>query len=147
MRHDFADQFQVRYQHPGGESYDAWVSGEEVLSRLRSAGAEARLRKLGRSLYGDLAAARDVAKRTADRALRDELRDRLGDNLESLVGGNPLGDSLVDSLRGTTEPEAVRWQAYLYDEAFRAAALELAWINLRGSFPEPGPEAGEDEWA
>ena len=42
MRHDFADQFQVRYHHPNGEHYDTWVSGEEALSRLRSAGAEER---------------------------------------------------------------------------------------------------------
>lgn len=146
MRHDFADRFQVRYQHPGGESYDTWVSGEEVLSRLRSAEAEARLRKLGGSLFGELAAAREEAKRTAEKALRDELRNRLGDGLESLAGGNPLGDGLADRVRGTTEPQAERWQAYLYDEAFRAAALELAWINLRGSFPEAGPEEDEDEW-
>ncbi|MDT8307588.1 MAG: hypothetical protein RRC07_16770 [Anaerolineae bacterium] len=146
MRHDFADRFQVRYQHPDGDSYDTWVSGEEVLSRLRSAGAEERLRKLGRSLFGDLATAREAAKKAARRALHDELRDRLGDGLESLAGGNPFGDGLVESVRGKAEPEAGRWPAYLDDETFRAAALELAWINLRGSFPEPDREEENDEW-
>lgn len=146
MRYDFADRFQVRYHHPSGNTYDTWISGEEVLSRLHSAEAEARLRDLGRSLFGELAAAREAATWAAKRALRDELRDKFGDSIESLSGGNPLGEGLADKIRGGNEPEAKRWQAYLHDEAFRAAALELAWINLRGSFPGTGPAEDEDQW-
>ena len=144
MRHDFADRFQVRYLHPDGEHYDTWISGEEVLSRLHAAEAEARLRELGWSLFGDLRAKSAGAKR----ALSDELRDRLGDGVEWLAGGNPVGDGLSARIRGEEdpEPEAARWLAYLQDETFRAAALELAWINLRGSFPEPEAGDGEDGW-
>jgi hypothetical protein len=150
MRHDFADQIQVKYEHPSGERYDTWISGEEVLARLRSADAEARLRRLGKIQPGELGAAADEAKRAAKRSLRDRLRARLGDSVESLAGGNPLGDSLAESVRGkepaSTETEAARWQPYLHDEAFRTIALELAWIQLRGSFPEHGPVKDEGDW-
>jgi hypothetical protein len=150
LRHDFADQIQVRYRHPNGESYDTWVSGEEVLARLRSADAEARLRRLGKFQPGELGAAAEEAKRAAKRSLHDRLRRRLGDSVESLAGGNPLGDSLAENVRGQepsgSETAAARWQSYLHDEAFRAIALELAWINLRGSFPEPGSAEDEGDW-
>lgn len=146
MRHDFADQFQVRYHHPNGESYDTWVSGEEALSRLRSAGAEERLRALGQLQPDDLRAAWDEGRREARRSLIEQLRDRLGDGLESLAGGNPLGDGLADNVRGRGEAEGEDWAGYLHDEAFRALALELAWINLRGSFPEPDVTDEPDDW-
>jgi hypothetical protein len=148
MRHDFADRFQVRYLHPEGEHYYTWISGEEVLARLRAAEAEARLRKLGQSLFGDLRAKGAEATQAAKRALADELRDRLGDGVDWLAGGNPLGDGLSARIRGDEEqePDAIRWQAYLQDELFRAAALELAWLNLRGSFPEPEADDGEEGW-
>lgn len=146
MRHDFADQFQVRYRHPNGESYDTWVSGEEALSRLRAAGAQERLRELGRLQPDDLRAAWDESRREAKRTLIDQLRDRLGDGVESVTGGNPLGDSLADNVRGRDEAEGEEWAGYLHDEAFRAVALELAWINLRGSFPEPDVTDEPDDW-
>jgi len=40
MRHDFDDQIQVRYTHTDGESFDTWVSGEEVLGRINSVESE-----------------------------------------------------------------------------------------------------------
>ena len=150
MRHDFADQIQVRYQHTNGESYDTWISGEEVLARLRSADVEERLRRLGQLQPRELGAARDEAGRRLRRTLRDRLRDRLGDSVDSLAGGNPLGDSLVANVRGqkpeSEVTEAAHWQGYLQDDSFRAIALEVAWINLRGSFPEEGSEADEAGW-
>lgn len=148
MRHDFGDRFQVRYLHPDGEHYDTWIGGEEVLARLRATEAEARLRRLGQSLFGDLRAKGTEATQAAKRALADELRDRLGDGVEWFAGGNPLGDGLSARVRGDEgpEPEAARWQTYLQDEAFRAVALELAWLNLRGSFPEPEADDGEEDW-
>lgn len=146
MRHDFADQFQVRYHHPNGEQYDTWVSGEEVLARLRSAGAEERLRELGRLQPGELGAAWEEARREARRGLMGRLRDRLGDGVESMLGGNPLGDSLAGNVRGREQAGDVDWAGFLHDEAFRAVALELAWINLRGSFPEPDAAGEPDDW-
>lgn len=152
MRHDFADQFQVRYHHPNGESYDTWISGEEVLSRLHAADAEERLKRLGQLQLDDLAAAREEAERRLKGTLRNQLRNRLADGVDDFVGGNPLGDSLVENVRGqkaeadSEEKEAARWQGYLHDNAFRAIALELAWINLRGSFPDTDTEAGEAGW-
>lgn len=146
MRHDFADQFQVRYHHPNGEPYDTWVSGEEVLSRLRAADAEERLRDLGQLQPDELGVAWEEGKRKARRSLADRLRDQLGDGVESMVGGNPLGESLADSVRGHSEAQGEDWAGYLRDKAFRAVALELAWINLRGSFPEPGAADELDDW-
>jgi hypothetical protein len=146
MRHDFADQIQVRYQHSSDESYDTWISGEEVLARLRSADAEERLKRLGRHLPRELGATRDEA----GRRLKQTLRDRLGDSVDAFAGGNPLGDSLVANVRGKEpeleETETTRWQGYLQDVAFRAVALGLAWINLRGSFPDVGSEEDGAGW-
>lgn len=146
MRHGFADQFQVRYHHPGGESYDTWVSGEEVLSRLHSANADERLRELGRLQLDELGATWEEGKRKAKSRLVDRLRDGLGDGVESLAGGNPLGDSLADNVRGRDDAGGEDWTRYLHDEAFRAVALELAWINLRGSFPETDTPEEPDDW-
>jgi hypothetical protein len=146
MRHDFADQFQVRYDHPGGESYDTWVSGEEVLSRLRSGAAETRLRHWGRLQPDDLGEAWEKGKREAKESLMNRLRDRFGDGVDALAGGNPLGDSLAENVRGRDDEGGENWPSYLHDEAFRAVALELAWINLRGSFPDSGTPDEPDDW-
>jgi hypothetical protein len=40
MRHDFSDQIQVRYSHANGEDFDTWISGEEVLARLKTTSRE-----------------------------------------------------------------------------------------------------------
>jgi hypothetical protein len=40
LRHDFSDQIQVRYLHPSGENFDTWISGEEVLRRLKTMSRE-----------------------------------------------------------------------------------------------------------
>ena len=144
MRHDFADQFQVRYHHPNGEQYDTWVSGEEVLARLRSAGAE-RLRGWAGCNPASWAL-RGKKQARSRRGLMGRLRDRLGDGVESMLGRNPHGDSQAGNVRGRHQAGDVDWAGFLHDEAFRAVALELAWINLRGSFPEPDAAGELDDW-
>ncbi len=157
MRHDFADQIQVRFIL-GGEAYAAWVSGEEALARLRSEDRERRLRGLSRLTRDDV--------RREWRALRDEgperardeteraLRDRLADAMEGAIGGNVIGDSLADAVRGddaTTDrraAEKARWRAELAETTFREQVLTLAWTALRGSFPEEDVvgDEGPDDW-
>jgi hypothetical protein len=151
MRHDFSDQIQVRYPHPDGEDYDTWVSGEEVLQRLRSEAAEKRLKGVSRLEWQEIRqAGRDLPEQ-AKKKVRDRLKDQLADTVEGIIGGNVIGDSLADNIRGrdaNVEPrqwEKQKWQASLQDEAFRTKVLELAWLNLAGSFPAT-PTIEPDDW-
>ena len=153
MRHDFSDQIQVRYQHTNGEDYDTWVSGEEVLGRLRSAAREQQLRGLSKLDRQQLQAARDRLPEEAQQYADRQARDWLGDQVEGWLGENVIGQSLADAVRGREgrvdprEAEKQQWQARLQDEAVRAVVLELAWIQLRGSFPEGDARPGEaDDW-
>lgn len=152
MRYDFDDQFQVRYQHADGEFYDTWVSGEEVLTRLRSEAAEERIENL-KNL--DLDAIRELADELPDIGKQRAwlgLKDRLADTMEDSIGGNAIGDRLADALRGrdsdaeTYDRERLSWLAYLDMELFRAKILELAWIQLEGSFPDDDPAGAHDDW-
>lgn len=154
-RHDFHDRIQVRYVHDDGEAYDTWVSGAEVLQRLRSQDVEQELRALGQFDADDLRAARAALPEEAKRRLGGWLRDRLADGVEDLVGGNLIGDSLGEATRGTdkSDPgdedparEKERWTALLHNPVFRELVLELAWTNLRGSFPEMEQNEEPDDW-
>jgi hypothetical protein len=142
VRHDFSDQIQVRFSHPDGEDYDTWVSGEEVLQRLRSEAAEKRLKGVSRLAWQEVRQAGRDLPQQAKKKLHDRLKDELADTVEGMIGGNVIGDSLAENIRGrdaNADPrqlEKQKWQAYLQDEAFRAKALELAWLNLKGSFPD-----------
>jgi hypothetical protein len=151
MRHDFSDQIQVRCPHPDGEDYDTWVSGEEVLQRLRSEAADKRLKGLSRLDWQEVRqAGRDLPEQ-AKKKVGDRLKDRLADSIEGMIGGNIIGDSLADNIRGRDgnagprDLEKQKWQAYLQDEGFRAKVLELAWLNLEGSFPDT-PSVEPDDW-
>ncbi|MGH2538755.1 MAG: hypothetical protein ACRDHL_15305 [Candidatus Promineifilaceae bacterium] len=149
LRYDFADRFQVRYQHANGEAYDTWVSGEETLARLRSEAAEERLRGLAKLDRAQLEAARERLPELAKERLEDELRRRLGDVVEDNIGGNVIGDSLADAVRGRSESqpaEAERWRKLLQSETFRLQLLELAWIQLEGSIPDEAPPAEPGDW-
>ena len=152
MRHDFADQIQVRYQHSDGEAYDTWVSGEEVMQRLRSEAAERRLRGLSRLNWEAIREAKDTLPREGKDRLQDHVTDRLADGLEDVLGDNVIGESLADALRGGEQGEdddTALWRRRLQDEPFREKVLELAWINLRGSFPEEDGADGAaepDDW-
>lgn len=72
--------------------------------------------------------------------------------LEDVLGHNVIGESLADALRGGEREEddgGVLWRGHLQDQAFREKVLELAWINLRGSFPEEDRAEGAaepDDW-
>jgi hypothetical protein len=154
-RHDFDDRIQVRYVHDDGEAYDTWVSGEEVLQRLRSERVERELRALGELNADDLRAARAALPEEAKRRLGDWLRGRFADGVDELVGGNMIGDSLSAAVRGTARPDLrnevdarqkARWTTLLHNPIFRELVLELAWINLRGSFPETEMTEQPDDW-
>lgn len=151
MRHDFGDRIQVRYQHTDGETYDTWVSGEEVARRLRSADAEQRLEGLSRLSWDDLREAGEELPEVGKDQLHQHLQERLGDKVEDFLGDSLLGESLADAVRGKgardePDPEKERWQRRLHDGRFRAQVLALAWINLRGSFPDDENEAEFDDW-
>jgi hypothetical protein len=152
MRHDFSDQIQVRYSHPNGEDYDTWVSGEEILQRLQSEAAEKRLKGISRLDWQEIQqAGRDLPEQ-AKKTLRDRLKDQFADTVEGMIGGNVIGDSLADNIRGrdaNVDPrdlEKQKWQAYLQNESFRTKALELAWLNLEGSLPEEKSPDDVGDW-
>jgi hypothetical protein len=151
MRHDFSDQIQVRYPHPSGETFDTWISGEEVMSRLKTMSREQLIHSFSRMNWSAAKAALqrelDESKHKAQRGLKDRLADVVEDN----IGGNIFGDMLADNIRGVdsnVDPrnqEKALWQQRLHNDGFRAVALELAWINLEGTFPAE-PTAEPDDW-
>ena len=152
MRHDYGDMIQVRYSHSSGEVFDTWVSGEEILQRFHSEAAEDRLRKLStfdrnelRQTADDLPdKARNYGEKTAANRLAKEIEDFLGDNV--------ISEGLADTIRGGTSGEAPdksgrdKWRAHLQDPVFREKVVELAWIQLEGSFPEEESEEEPDDW-
>jgi len=148
MRHDFGDQIQVRYQHTDGQDYDTWVSGEEAVKRLKTAEQEKKIK--GFPWRSILNVGKTLPEKSKAEAKR-QLREHLGDALDEVAGGNVIGDSWVETVRGRAQPtdpqDATKqtWQTHLQDPTFRAQILELAWLNLSGSFPDdPTPES--DDW-
>ncbi len=151
LRHDFSDQIQVRYPHPTGEKFDTWISGEEVMSRLRTMSREQLIHSFSRMNWTAAKAALqrelDEGKQNARRSLKERLAGMVEDN----IGSNIFGDTLADNIRGVDssadprEQEKALWQQRLHHEAFRAIALELAWINLEGTFPDE-PSTEPDDW-
>ena len=152
MRHDFADQIQVRYRHVNGEEYDTWVSGDEVLQRLSSEASEEKLRRLSRLDWRELRNAKEQLPEQGKDKLEDTLVNRLADDVEDFIGGNVIGDNLADAVRGATrekrdsDDQKSRWVTLLGSEIFRMKVLELAWIQLEGSFPESNSRAEPDDW-
>ncbi|MBP8000021.1 MAG: hypothetical protein KA314_09975 [Chloroflexi bacterium] len=149
MRHDFGDQIQVRYRHTDGEDYDTWVSGEEARQRLKTAEREKKIK--GFPWKSILNVGKTLPEKGKAEAKR-QLWERLGDALDDVAGGNVIGDSWVDAVRGRTSPadpysaEKQTWQTHLQDPTFRAQILELAWLNLSGSFPEDPTPTEPDDW-
>ncbi len=148
IRHDYGDMFQVRYRHSNGVDYDTWVSGEEALSRLSSEIAEEKLRGLRNLDWKKIQEARDQWPEEAKDRAENSLLGFLADNLQESIGGNIIGDSLSDAVRGRStdsdplESTKARWSLFLQDDIFRGKLLELAWIQLEGSFP--GDQAAEE---
>lgn len=150
-RHDFSDMIQVRYHHPGGEDFDTWVSGEEVMARLKTMTRQQLIQSFGRMEWQK---AKEALQREIDsgkRRARDQLLGRLADAVADNVGGNIFGDTLAGKIRGVDsaadprDQEKQQWQNHLQNDAFRAVLLELAWINLEGTLPDQ-PDREPDDW-
>jgi hypothetical protein len=151
MRHDFSDQIQVRYPHPSGENFDTWISGEEVMSRLKTMSREQLIHSFSRMNWTEAKAALQRELDEGKSKARRGLKDRLADVVEDNIGGNIFGDTMADNIRGVDssidprEQEKALWRQRLHNDGFRAVALELAWINLEGTFPDE-PTAEPDDW-
>ncbi|WP_420645117.1 hypothetical protein [Candidatus Leptofilum sp.] len=151
MRHDFSDQIQVRYPHPAGENFDTWISGEEVMSRLKTMSREQLIHSFSRMNWTEAKAALQKELDEGKQKARHSLKGRLADIVEDGIGGNIFGNTLADNIRGVDsnadprEQEKALWRQRLHNDAFRAIALELAWINLEGTFPD-APQAEPDDW-
>jgi hypothetical protein len=151
MRHDFSDQIQVRYPHPNGEMFDTWISGEEVMRRLDSEARERLIRSFRKKAWRQLRnEASDLIDEGKKRA-RQSLKDKLADAASEAVGDHIFGETLADKIRGTDsavdayDQEGLLWQSRIKDGVFRKVALELAWINLEGTFPDE-INAEPDDW-
>jgi hypothetical protein len=151
LRHDFSDQIQVRYLHPTGEKFDTWISGEEVMSRLKTMSREQLIHSFSRMNWSEAKAAFQRELDEGQQKVRRSLKERLSGLVEENIGGNIFGDTLANNIRGVDssadprEQEKALWQQRLHHDAFRAIALELAWINLEGTFPDE-PSAAADDW-
>lgn len=152
MRHDFDDQIQVRYVHTSKQHFDTWVSGEEALKRLKSDQKEADLRKLRALDWDYLKTFIGQLPEKSRQRLNDELHLLAADRTDEFMGGTKIGDSLVEAIRGKVNPndstisEKQRWLILLFDEAFRKIVLELAWIQLEGSFSDNAIHQEPDDW-
>ncbi|MCC6603440.1 MAG: hypothetical protein IT327_09540 [Anaerolineae bacterium] len=151
LRHDFSDQIQVRYLHPSGENFDTWISGEEVLSRLKTMSREQLIHSFSRMNWTEAKAALQHELDEGQQNARRSLKERLAGLVEDNIGGNIFGDTLANNIRGVDshadprEQEKALWQERLRHDAFRAVALELAWINLEGTFPAEAT-VEPDDW-
>lgn len=151
IRHDFSDMIQVRYPHPTGENFDTWISGDEVLARLKTMSREQLIQSFSRKNWTEAKAALQREIEASKQKKRKRLKDRLANAVQDQIGGNIFGDTLSDNIRGVDssadphEVEKKQWQARLQNQAFRAVALDLAWTNLEGTFPSE--DASElDDW-
>ena len=151
-RHDYSDMIQVRYPHPNGEAFDAWVSGEEVMQRLDTQARERLIKSFSQKNWQE---AKDSLRQEIEKGkdkTRRSLKDRLADTISDQIGDNIFGDTLADNVRGldsnvdTYDREKAVWQNRLRDESFRAIVLELAWIDLAGSLPDENDEKSLDDW-
>jgi hypothetical protein len=143
MRPDFGDMIQVRYTHTDGDYYDTWVTGNEVWQRVKSETAEERLRSISKLNWDAIQATKDRLTEEGKKKAKRTLIDRFADEVKGAIGGNVIGDSFADAIRGeeTAEeaPDAAeleKWRTRLIDNHFRAKVLVLGWIQLEGSLPD-----------
>lgn len=152
LRHDFDDQIQVRYTHSDRQEYDTWVSGEEIIQRIRSEDAEEMLEGLSDLDRAQLVKLKEHLPDLGRNTMNEYLRNRIADELEGFIGGNIIGDNLADALRGRLDDQAdgpgVKkfWKSLLRDESFQLQVKTLAWVQLRGSFPEVDSTIEPDDW-
>ncbi|MCP5098492.1 MAG: hypothetical protein GY943_23325 [Chloroflexi bacterium] len=151
MRHDFSDQIQVRYAHPTGESFDTWISGEEVMARLKTMSREQLIHSFSKMNWSEAKSAAEYELQQSKKKARRSLKDRFADIVQDQIGDNIFGDTLANNIRGRDSNEDPRehekqlWKTRLRSDAFRAVALDLAWFNLEGTFPEE-PHEEPDDW-
>jgi hypothetical protein len=150
-RHAYEDMIMVRYT-VDDEDYDTWVSGEEAEQRIESARREKQIRAVSQMDWDEIKAAiEEIPDRLRDEGRRG-VKDRLADGIEDAIGGNIIGDSLADNVRGRDsllspgEENKRRWMAKLQDTEFRLQILELAWLDLRSSLPEDDSDDEYDDW-
>lgn len=152
LRHDFDDQIQVRYTHSGGQEYDTWVSGEEVIRRIQSEDAEAILEGLSNLDRSQIEKMRKLLPDIGRNTLKEYLANLLADKLAGFIGGNIIGDNLADAVRSRRDhqkgSQAAQelWKSLLRDKAFQLQVKTLAWIQLRGSFPGGDVSPQPDDW-
>ncbi|MCB9444438.1 MAG: hypothetical protein H6669_09395 [Ardenticatenaceae bacterium] len=152
MRHDYSNMIQVRYAHSNGETFDTWVSGEEVMQRLDTQSRARLIKSFSQKNWQEAKnAVRQEIEKGKEKARRS-VKDRLADTISDQIGGNIFGDTFADNVRGVDSNvdahnrEKTTWQARLHDESFRAITLELAWINLDGTLPDEKDEKSLDDW-
>jgi hypothetical protein len=152
IRPDFGDMIQVRYVHTDGDDYDTWVSCKEILQRLASETAEERLRGISQVDWDAIEEVKEKLPEEAKKKLSRKLIDRFADEVKGAIGGNVIGDSFSDAISGrdsTEDPyeaEREKWRNHLQEAPFRAKVLELAWIQLEGSFPDDDIPDEPDDW-
>jgi hypothetical protein len=151
MRHDYGDMIQVRYNHPNGDDFDTWVSGNEIIKRLHSESAEERLRRLSNLDLNSLRQTADEIPERASDFAENSITGRIANDVENFLGDSVISESIADTIRGDSPEgsagsERHRWRTYLQDPNFRATVVELAWIQLEGSFPEEESKEEPDDW-
>lgn len=151
MRHGYSDMIQVRYTHNDGEAFDTWISGEEVLARLKTMSREQLIRSFSQLNWGEAKTAVQKELDQQKQQGKQRLKDRLANKLQDSIGGNLFGDTLADKIRGVdstvdeSERERQKWRHMIGERPFRAIAIELAWINLKDSLPNLRDNA-HDDW-
>ena len=152
MRHDYSDMIQVRYHHPNGDDFDTWISGDEIIQRLHSESAEERLRRLSKLDLNSLRQTADEIPERASDFAENSITERISNDVENFLGDSVISESIADAIRGEDSPdgsagsERHHWRTYLKDPNFRAKVVELAWIQLEGSFPEDESKEEPDDW-
>ncbi|MEM7335510.1 MAG: hypothetical protein AAF490_25750 [Chloroflexota bacterium] len=151
MRHDYSDMIQVRYSHTDGETYDTWVSGDEVVARLKTMSREQLIKSFSTLNFEQAKASLEAEISAQKEKKKRNFFNKMADKVEDGIGGNLLGDTLANRIRGVDGDEhpldrqKAYWQNKLTEDAFRAVAIDLAWFNLEDSLPEE-PKAEPDDW-
>lgn len=152
MRHDYSDMIQVRYTHPNGEDFDAWVSGEEVMQRLDTQARERLIKSFSQKDWDETKQSAQKEVEKSKNKARRFLKNRLADIVSDQIGDNIIGDTLADNVRDVDsnldayDQEKAVWQNRLQDDSFRKIVLELAWIVLSGTMPEENNDQSLDDW-
>lgn len=151
MRHDYSDMIQVRYTHTDGENYDTWISGDEVVARLKTMSREQLIKSFSTMNFTEAKSRLELELHAQKGKQKQNFFNKIADKVEDSIGGNLLGDTLADHIRGVDSSEhpldrqKKYWQSKLKEDAFRVIAIDLAWFNLEDSLPdEPKPEP--DDW-